>query len=115
MSRWRYGLPFSVALLLAVASAGARSKQPTAHPIDINLESAKELEELPVVAPMTAKAIIQFRTKAGRFHRVEDLFAIRGISEAKLEKMRPDITVGPPPQKTPLPPKKSPPPVPPNH
>jgi len=96
-------------LTLTAAITSSANKNPPTHPIDINLASAKELEELPGVGPTTAKAIIQFRTKTGRFHRVEDLLAIRGISETKLEKMRPYITVGAPPQKTPPPVKKSPP------
>lgn len=102
-------LAFGAVLFLAFASAAPATKNPPAHPIDLNLASAKELEELPGVGPTTAKAIIQFRTKTGRFQRVEDLLAIRGISESKLAKMRPYITVGSPPQKTPAPPKKSPP------
>lgn len=99
-------------LFLTLALPVFASKTPPTHPIDINLAGAKELQELPGVGPNTAKAIIDFRTKTGRFRRVEDLLAIRGISEAKLAKMRPYITVGPPPQKTPSPPppKKSPPP-----
>jgi competence protein ComEA len=107
---------FALVALLSVgfcltAVAAFPTKNPPTHPIDINLASAKELEELPGVGPTTAKAIIQFRTKTGRFHRVEDLLAIRGISETKLEKMRPYITVGALPQKAPLPAKKSPPPA----
>jgi competence ComEA-like helix-hairpin-helix protein len=88
------------------------AKNPPTHPIDINLAGAKELQELPGVGPNTAKAIIDFRTKSGRFHRVEDLLAIRGISEAKLAKMRPYITLGPPPQKPPQPPSPKKPPSP---
>jgi comEA protein len=102
-------------LCLALAVSAFATKNPPTHPIDINLASAKELEELPGVGPTTAKAIIQFRTKTGRFHRVEDLLAIRGISETKLAKMRPYITVGQPPQKTSPPPKKPAPPPPANH
>jgi competence protein ComEA len=108
-------LAFGAALFLAFAAPAPATKNPPAHPIDINLASAKELEELPGVGPTTAKAIIQFRTKTGRFQRVEDLLAIRGISEMKLAKMRPYVTVGPPPQKAPTPPKKSAPPPAPNH
>jgi comEA protein len=92
----------SVTLLLAglcvVASA---AKDPPSHKIDINAASAKELEELPGVGPATANAIVQFRAKSGRFRRVEDLLAIRGISETKLDKMRPYIVVGPPPAPAP--------------
>jgi comEA protein len=104
----------SALLFLTLAISTFAAKNPPTHPIDINLASAKELEELPGVGPTTAKAIIQFRTKTGRFHRIEDLLAIRGISESKLAKMRPYITVGPPPQKSLAPAKKSPPQPPPS-
>jgi competence protein ComEA len=99
-------------LFLTLALPAFASKTPPTHPIDINLAGAKELQELPGVGPNTAKAIIDFRTKTGRFHRVEDLLAIRGISEAKLAKMRPYITLGPPPQKPPQPPPPKKPPSP---
>lgn len=97
-------------LFVAVTAPAVAAKNPPTHKIDINAASAKELQELPGVGPATAKAIIQFRAKSGRFRRVEDLLAIRGISEGKLNKMRPYITVGAPP-----PPKKSPPAHPPSH
>jgi competence ComEA-like helix-hairpin-helix protein len=97
----------SVAVLLpALAGAAPAAKNPPSHKIDINEAGAKELQELPGVGPATANAIIQFRTKSGRFRRVEDLLAIRGISETKLDKMRPYIVVGPPP--APAPPVKKP-------
>lgn len=76
-------------------------KTPPAQPIDLNTATLKELEQLPGVGPTTAKAIVEFRTKTGRFHHVSDLLVIRGISESKLEKMRPYITIGPLPKKSP--------------
>jgi len=63
----------------------------------------KELEQLPGVGPTTAKAIVEFRTRSGRFRRIDDLLVIRGISEAKLKKMRPYITIAPPVKKPPQP------------
>jgi comEA protein len=95
--------------ILAGAAISAQKKQPPETPIDLNVANIKELEQLPGVGPTTAKAIIDFRTKSGRFHRVEDLLVIRGISEAKLKKMRPYITVGPPPATKPATPPKKPP------
>ncbi len=88
-------------LLLPCAVPAFAKKIPPAHPIDLNTATVKELEQLPGVGPTTAKAIVDFRTKAGRFRRVSDLLVIRGISDAKLKKMRPYITIGPPPKKTP--------------
>ncbi|MGA2508746.1 MAG: helix-hairpin-helix domain-containing protein [Candidatus Acidiferrales bacterium] len=85
--------------VLAFADCALAKKTPPTHPIDINAATVKELEELPGVGPTTAKAIVEFRAKSGRFRRVEDLLVIRGISESKLQKMRPYITIGPAPKK----------------
>jgi competence ComEA-like helix-hairpin-helix protein len=95
----------SIALLAIGACLSAiatdAKKNPPSHPLDLNAATVKELEQLPGVGPTTAKAIVDFRTKGGHFRRVTDLLVIRGISEAKLKKMRPYITVGPTPKKSP--------------
>jgi competence ComEA-like helix-hairpin-helix protein len=74
-------------------------KKPPAKPIDLNTATLEQLEQLPGVGPTTAKAIMQFREKSGPLKRVEDLLAIHGISKSRLEKLRPYVTVTPPPQK----------------
>ncbi|MGA9633187.1 MAG: helix-hairpin-helix domain-containing protein [Candidatus Acidiferrales bacterium] len=94
-------LKISLAALFVLASPSFAKKTPPSHPIDLNTATAKQLEQLPGVGPTTAKAIVEFRTKTGRFQRVTDLLVIRGVSETKLKKMRPYITVGPPPKKSP--------------
>jgi competence protein ComEA len=97
-----FGLSLIIFLCVAggMLSAPAHAKKtPPTHPVDINAATVKELEELPGVGPTTAKAIVEFRAKSGRFRRVEDLLVIRGISESKLQKMRPYITIGPAPKK----------------
>jgi competence ComEA-like helix-hairpin-helix protein len=90
----------ALVLLCAVLSA---QKQPPAKPIDLNAATVKELQQLPGVGPVTAQRIIEARQKSGRFRRVEDLLAIRGISTKRLEALRPYVTISPP---TPSPPKK---------
>jgi competence ComEA-like helix-hairpin-helix protein len=96
-------------LVLSFAMAQAQ-KQPPARPIDLNAANVKELRELPGVGPVTAQRIIDMRQKSGRFHRVEDLLAVRGISQKKLDAMRPYITVSALPSPAPLAPKSAPPP-----
>jgi comEA protein len=81
---------------VAVESA---QKKPPANPIDLNTATLEQLEQLPGIGPNTAKEIIRFREKGGPFKRIEDLRAIHGISKSKLEKIRPYVTVTPPPQK----------------
>jgi competence ComEA-like helix-hairpin-helix protein len=83
-------------LMAGIAFAQGKKKPPT-KPIDLNAATIKELEELPGVGPVTAQRIIEARQKSGRFRRVEDLLAIRGISAKRLETLRPYITVSPPP------------------
>ena len=83
----------ALVLLCAVLSA---QKQPPARPIDLNVATAKELQQLPGVGPVTAQRIIDMRQKSGRFRRVEDLLAVRGISTKRLEALRPYVTVSPP-------------------
>src|ERR1700691_4489326 len=94
--------------LIFVSSAAQAQKHPPKRPIDLNVANVKELQELPGVGAVTAQRIIDMRQKSGRFHRVEDLLAIREISQKKLDAMRPYITVSAPP---PLPAPKSNPPA----
>jgi type II secretory pathway component PulK len=51
---------------------------------------------------------VDFRHKSGRFRRVEDLLAIKGISQRKLDKMRPYLKITPPQPPPPAPPHKPP-------
>jgi competence ComEA-like helix-hairpin-helix protein len=95
--------------LLALCADGRAEKHPPSKPIDLNLANVKELQELPGVGPVTAQRIIDLREKSGRFHRVEDLLAVRGISQKKLDALRPYVTVSAPPSATPPAQKSSPP------
>jgi comEA protein len=67
---------------------------PPAHSVDLNSATAEQLQQVPGIGPGTAKAIVNFRQKSGPFQKVEDLLAIKGISKARFEKMRPYLTIG---------------------
>ncbi len=88
-----------LAMLLAILSfASAQSKKPLPEkPLDLNTATLEELQQLPPVGPVAAKAIIRFREKSGPFRKVEDLLAVRGFTKQRLAKIRPYITVTPPP------------------
>jgi competence protein ComEA len=88
---------FSFLVMLAFCAAVRAQKQPPAKPIDLNAANVKELQELPGVGAVTAQRIIDMRQKSGRFKRVEDLLAIRGISQKKLDALKPYVTLGVPP------------------
>lgn len=82
------------AMFIFTVAAPAK-KTPPANPVDVNSATAEQLAQIPGIGPGTARAIIQFREKSGPFQRVEDLLAIRGISERKLALIKPYVTVGP--------------------
>ena len=95
--------------LLVLCAAALAEKHPPSKPVDLNLANVKELQELPGVGPVTAQRIIDLRQKSGRFKRVEDLLAVRGISQKKLDAMRPYVTVTAPPPPAPTAQKSNPP------
>jgi len=105
-------LGFGLAALLVFCAVAHAEKNPPSKPIDLNVANVKELQELPGVGAVTAQRIIDLRQKSGRFHRVEDLLAVRGISQKKLDAMRKYITVSAAPAANPasrktVPPAKS--------
>jgi competence ComEA-like helix-hairpin-helix protein len=87
-------------LFISFASALAQKHSP-ARPIDLNVANAKELQQLPGVGAVTAQRIIEMRKKNGRFRRVEDLLAIRGISMKRLDALRPYVKISLPPASPP--------------
>lgn len=61
--------------------------------LQVNLNSADQaaLEELPGVGPVTAAAIIQWRTEHGGFSTTDELLEVSGIGEATLDKLLPHV------------------------
>nr|CAA9363424.1 MAG: Late competence protein ComEA, DNA receptor [uncultured Nocardioidaceae bacterium] len=61
----------------------------------VNLNSATEadLDTLPGVGPVTAQAILDWRTEHGGFTSVDELLEVSGIGEVTMEELRPLVTV----------------------
>ncbi len=95
-----------IAILVALCAVAAAVQQPPpAHPLGLHVANVKGREEVPGIGPKTFQAIVDFRDTSSRFRHVEDLLAIQGMSQRKLDKMRPylKVTRPPPPHKSPLP------------
>jgi competence protein ComEA len=90
---------FVALLSFAPILARAQTKPAPAKAVDLNAATVEQLQQLPGIGPVRAKAIVEFREKSGPFQRVEDLLAIRGISKSRFEKLRPYVTVSPPEKK----------------
>ena len=56
--------------------------------VHLNTATAEELEMLPGVGAVTAQRIVEYRSVHG-FARIEDLMNVKGIGQAKFNKMQP--------------------------
>ena len=66
-------------------------------PVNINTATSEELQQVPGIGPATAQKILQMRKSYGPFKSVDDLLAIRGLGQKRLDKMRKYLTVAKPP------------------
>lgn len=86
-----------LSLLLSLSSnLSANKKKPPARPVNINKATSEELQQVPGIGPATAQKILQMRKSYGPFKSVDDLLAIRGLGQKRLDKMRKYLTVGKP-------------------
>ena len=70
------------------ASGAASSSEPQ-EKLDLNTATLEELEALPAIGPVRARAILQYREESGPFYTVEQVVEVEGIGEKTLEKIRP--------------------------
>ena len=59
--------------------------------VNINIATQNELENLPGIGPSIAGKIIEYREQNGRFDKIEDLQNVKGIGDAKFEKIKEQI------------------------
>ncbi|MGW5110693.1 ComEA family DNA-binding protein [Nocardia sp. NPDC004123] len=67
----------------------------TALPAKVNLNTATEsdLDTLPGIGPVTARAILTWRTRHGRFTSIDQLSEIEGIGHSRLTRIRDRVTI----------------------
>ncbi len=59
--------------------------------VNINTADAETLTELTGIGPVTAKKIVAYRKKNGKFKSAKDLMNVKGIGEKTLQKMKPQL------------------------
>lgn len=76
------------ASLCAAPQADVRFDLQGPQTISLNNASAAELQMIKGIGPALAERIVAYRNEHGPFKQVDDLTAVRGIGQAKLEKMK---------------------------
>jgi len=64
-------------------------------PLDLNRADQASLEALPGVGPALAGAILAHQRDHGPFHDLDGLLQVPGVGPARLEALRPFVTVAP--------------------
>ena len=77
----------------AVAAAGLGGSGARSTLVNLNTADETALESLPEVGPVTAQAIIAWRTEHGGFTAVDQLLDVDGIGDATLAKLTPYVTI----------------------
>jgi competence protein ComEA len=78
---------------VGVTPTGSTGFDPSVTSVNINTATAEQLETLPGVGPVTASAIIEWRTQHGAFSTVDELLEVSGIGEATLGELEPFVHV----------------------
>lgn len=76
----------------APTASGAARSLPDGM-VNINTADEKELDKLPGIGPAMAKRIIEYRTENGAFQSPEEIKRVKGIGDAKYEKMKDKIVL----------------------
>ncbi|MGZ8742460.1 MAG: helix-hairpin-helix domain-containing protein [Nocardioides sp.] len=87
------GVPAPGGVAASAASSPGAGGGPPGALVNINSATQTELETLPGIGPVTAQAILQWRTDNGAFSAVDELMEVSGIGEATLADMAPFVTV----------------------
>ena len=87
------GRPQSEGYTVTAQRGDDSPRQPESCPLNINTATAGQLETLDGIGQVLAQRIVDYREAHGPFRSVEELIAVEGIGEGKLEKLRELVTV----------------------
>jgi competence protein ComEA len=91
-------LMFFLVLGMAMGSVSIPAQQSGAdsggvQKVNLNTATAEQLESLPGIGPASARSILEYREKVGKFNRIEEIINIKGIGEKKFLKLKDRLTV----------------------
>ena len=89
-----WALILCLGLVLApTAVLAQKNKAASTEKVNLNTATAEQLQTLPGVGPALAKVIIEYRTKTGKFNKIEELLNVKGVGEKKFQQMKDRLVV----------------------
>jgi len=84
----------NLAMIHPIAMAQQSSAQSTTvEKVNLNTATAEQLQAIPGIGPAMAKRVLEYRTKVGKFTKIEDILNVKGIGEKTFQKMKDRLTV----------------------
>lgn len=86
---------FAFAVVPVMAQEAGKTEKPAkpAKPaiegkLNINTATAEQIDMLPGMSAKKAAAVVEYRTKNGKFKTLEDLMKVPGIKQKKVDKIK---------------------------
>lgn len=79
--------------IIPLPASGGTANAAAGGLLDLNLASAKDLDDLPGIGPVLAERIVAWRTEHGRFASIDQLREVPGIGESKYQSLKTKVRV----------------------
>ncbi len=80
-------------MLAPVAVMAQKGKASSTEKVNLNTATAEQLQTLPGIGPAMAKRVIEYRTKVGKFTKIEELINVKGVGEKRFQKIKDRLVV----------------------
>ncbi len=80
-------------LLTPVAALAQKGKAVSTEKVNLNTATLEQLQTLPGIGPAMAKRVIEYRSKVGKFTKIEEIINVKGIGEKKFQKIKDRLVV----------------------
>ncbi len=77
------GLALSSVSVLAQKSAAVPSEK-----INLNTATAEQLQSVPGIGPSTAKSILDYRAKVGKFNKIEEIINVKVSARRNFRRLK---------------------------
>jgi competence protein ComEA len=92
--RLAWAIVLCVGLVVApITTLAQQGSAPSNEKVNLNTATLEQLQTLPGVGPAIAKSIVEYRTKVGKFSKIEDILNVKGIGEKKYQQMKDRLTI----------------------
>jgi competence protein ComEA len=80
-------------ILLPITAPAQQSKPVVAEKVNLNTATPEQLQSLPGVGPALAERIIAYRSKVGKFSKIEEILNVKGIGEKMYTRFKDRLVV----------------------